>query len=155
MFLGWLRFLLFLISAISMGFVSIPLAFLRNRCARYHSHFACWYARHFFIRFGAFCLRVYRVQWHGKPDRTTRCFVYDHVSRFDGAFVCVGSPSTIVTSAGIGATPIIGPALKASGAHFVEHRGTGLILAEHINTLESLPLAVAPERMMSNGGYLF
>jgi 1-acyl-sn-glycerol-3-phosphate acyltransferase len=159
-FFGWLRFILFLISAITMFIVLIPLALLcdseTGRLLYYP--FAAWYGRHFFFPFGAACLGIYRIRWHGVRDARARCLVYNHVSLLDGPFVYTGSQFTIVVHAGIQKLPIIGRALKGAAALFIDRaksEGNAQILADAMNNLGCLPLAVAPEAKISSGEYLF
>jgi 1-acyl-sn-glycerol-3-phosphate acyltransferase len=140
--------------------VLIPLALLYDHEAirRFYSPFVSWYARKLFLPFTVVCLGVYRIRWHGRPDPRARCFVYNHVSLFDGAFVYVGSQYTIVILSEVLKVSIVGRALKSAGALFMNRRGSqrnGRILANAMNKPSCPPLAVAPEAMISNGQYLF
>jgi hypothetical protein len=138
-FFGWLRLLLFLISTFTMVLVLIPLALLCN-CEigrRLYYPFAAWYARHFFFPFGAACLSIYKIRWHGAPDPRARCLVYNHVCLMDGPIIYAGSQFTIVVHSGILKLPIVGRAFKAASALFINRsraEGNAQIRADAMNS---------------------
>jgi 1-acyl-sn-glycerol-3-phosphate acyltransferase len=160
LFFGWFRCLLFIFIMTFFMFSIIPLAtFCDYETIRLlYLPIAVWISRHIVLPVVRFCLGVYKVRIHGKPDPAARCRIYNHVTLLDGPIVYIYSQFTIVILAGIQTIPILGRALKAAESLFIDRshsEGNSKLICNAMADPSIVPLAVAPEGKISNGDYIF
>jgi 1-acyl-sn-glycerol-3-phosphate acyltransferase len=158
-FFGWLRLIILITSTVAFCISIIPIyVFHRTeRVRRWIVPPAEWIAKRY-IRIVCWCLGVYWISVHGKPDPKTRCFTYNHVTLLDGPLFYMYAQFTIVMTAGILSVPYFGKAMVAAQAMFIDRRktdGNSKVLSDGIRNHAIFPVAVAPEAKISNGDYLF
>jgi 1-acyl-sn-glycerol-3-phosphate acyltransferase len=154
--LGWLRIVLYMISAVLFLIIISPFVLLAGPCP--------WVVTpgmrigRYYVRFALFLVGIYWIRIKGDFDWNARQYSYNHVTIADGLVVYALRPLTVVLMAGIKKVPLIGTMMDAGRSIFIDRSnkgGNSQLIKAGIENHEIPPLQVAPEGKLSNGTVLY